>query len=120
MKSVKELTEKLKKLNIENYIITCDVDMWNFRDDTTTRYCINILDPYHQKPLRFSIRISLNSSEIKFYLGIGCDSNLPLVREFKNNTYSEKEKTELKLTLEEIKEFSNSNLLKEFNSFLHE
>lgn len=88
MKSVKELTEKIKKLNTENYFITCDASQWARNDGTVTRYDINILDLYQQKPLRFNIRISLASSEIKVNLGIGYDSNFSLVREFKNNTYS--------------------------------
>lgn len=120
MESVKELIGKLKKLDTKTYFITCQSEQWQRNNGEVNRYWINILDLNQLSPLSFNVYITLYPSKIVVFLGIGGDSTVPTVRNFEDNTYTEKEKLELKLTLEEIKEFSEHNLLEKFNSFLYE
>lgn len=114
MKSVKELTEKLKKLDIKNYDIRgcCNKHLTSYDDYEITVKSHGIDEDFIIKICFYEDGIALKLKDLKWY------RSYPYVKVFNKETYSKKEEAELVTVLEEIIEHSDATLLNKFNCYL--
>jgi hypothetical protein len=114
MNSVKELTEKLKKLNTECFVVRCYYELF---DDGTELFTIDIRN-YDKIDLKVLIYIYKEHIVLEFK-----EYNTlyhHYTKEFKKETYTNAEKVELLSVLSQLNEYSDTEILNKFNSFLHE
>lgn len=117
MESVKDLTEKLKNLDLENYNVRCygeeslETSGKRYYEILIKPHCID--EDFHIKICLYEDGISVKITDVKsLFFGY------PYLKLFKKKTYSKKEEAELMIVLEEIKEHSDASVLNKFNSFL--
>lgn len=114
MKSIKELTEKLKNLDLQNFDVRCC-------SESNAKVYVNyeIVIKSHSIDEDFRIKIIFHEDCISLRLSdIKWPHASPYFKLFNEETYSKKEEAELVAVLEEIKEHSDAAMLNIFNSFL--
>lgn len=117
MNSVKELTKKLKNLDIERHDIRCCSEISLTSSKKYNDYEITIKS--HSIDEDFCIKICFYEDGITLRLtDLKWPSASPYFKLFDKETYSKKEEAELITVLEEIIEHSNAALLNKFNCYL--
>jgi hypothetical protein len=117
MKSVKELTEKLKNLDLQKYDVRCCSETNLTSSKKYNDYDIIVKSHSIDEDFRIMIvfwesGITLRLTDLNWY------QTSPYFKSFNKETYSKKEEAELVAILEEIKEHSDATMLNTFNSFL--
>lgn len=117
MKSVKELTEKIKKLNTEGFVVRCYCEPF---DDGTEVYTIDLRNNDFRIYNAIDLKALIHIHKKHIVLEFKEYSTLyhQYVKEFKEETYTKAEKAELLSVLSQLNEYTETEILNKFDSFL--
>ena len=119
MKSVKELIDKLKRLNTECFVVRCYCEPF---DDGTEVYTIDLRNTDIMNYDNIDLKALIYIYKKRIVLEFKEYSSLyhHYVKEFKEEIYTKAEKAELLSVLSQLNEYTDTEILNKFNGFLHE